>query len=463
MKNLIIISILLLLAACKVSKDVAVPDIPLPASYNDTSGIAEMPWDTFFTEPELKDLITAAIAHNNDLQSALKDIETAQLTLRQAKLGNIPSVGIQAAAGTNRPSDNSLNGLSLQQYNFASSHIEDYTISASLSWEADIWGKIRSRKAEALAAYLSTREARKTIQTRIVSDVAKGYYNLLMLDAQLAIAKSNVLLNDSTLNIIQLQFDAGQVTLLAVQQVTAQRLTAAGLVPQFEQQITIQENALSILTGSLPGKINHQHNLSGITIAAATGIPSDLLSRRPDIKQAELALQEANARVGYAKANMYPSLTITAQGGLDAIKFSNWFTMPASLFGAVAGGLTQPLFNQRKLNTLYQVAKVEREERVIRFRQAVLVAVGEVADNLVSIDKLQQRQAFSAERVHTLEQAIHNAQMLFGNGRATYLEVITAQANVLQGQLELAGIKKDQLDAGVDLYRAVGGGVNNIN
>jgi multidrug efflux system outer membrane protein len=454
----------LILSACKVSRDVTVPDTNLPAAYaaagTDTVSIAKMPWTTFFSDPELKALIGEAITHNSDLQVALKDIEAADLTLRQAKLGNIPSLGIQAAANTTRPSDNSLNGLSLQQYNFTSKHVEDYTVAVSLSWEADLWGKIRSRKAAALAAYLGTSEARKVIQTRVVSDVAKGYYNLLMLDAQLSIAKSNVRLNDSTLRIIQLQFDAGQVTSLAVQQAEAQKLATAGLVPQFEQMITVQENALSILTGSLPGNIRHETDLTSVAVAGpvGAGIPSDLLSRRPDVKQAELALAEANGNVGYAKANMYPSLAITAQGGLDAFKASNWFTIPASLFGAVAGSLTQPLFDHKKLSTAYQVTKVRREQTVIAFRQSVLVAVGEVSDNLVAINKLEQQQSLAAESITTLEQATRNSQQLFRNGLATYLEVITAQGNVLQGELELAGIKKSQLDARVDLYRAVGGG-----
>jgi multidrug efflux system outer membrane protein len=463
MKSLNIYLIILLLAACKVSKDVKTPVEAVPATFRDTpadtASIGKMPWASFFNNPELNTLIANAIEHNNDLQIAVKDIEAAELTLRQAKLGNVPSVGIQAGASSSRPSDNSLNGATLSKF-LSSTHVEDYTLAVSLSWEADLWGKIRSLKAEALAAYLQTNEARKAVQTRIVSDVAKGYYNLLMLDAQLAIARQNILLNDSTLNIIHLQYEAGQVTLLAVQQAQAQQLTAAALVPQFEQLVSIQENAISILSGVNPGSIQRHNELASLNTEEklSAGIPADLLSRRPDVRLAELALTKANAEVGYAKANMYPSLAITAQGGLDAVKASNWFTIPASLFGAVAGSLTQPLFQQKKLSTQYEVAKVRREQTVISFRQSVLVAAGEVSDNLVKIDKLQQQQAFTAERVHILQQAISNAQQLFGNGMATYLEVITAQGNVLQSELELANIKKAQLDARVDLYRAVGGG-----
>jgi multidrug efflux system outer membrane protein len=454
-----------ILAGCKVSKDVALPDTALPKAYRDpaadSASIGALPWKSFFEDAELKSLIAEALNHNYDLQVAVKNIEAAELAFKQSKLGNVPSVGLQATASTNRPSDNSLNGLSLNQY-LGTKHIEDYTLAASLSWEADIWGKIRNQKAAALASFLSTQEARKAVQTRIVSDISKGYYNLLMLDSQLGIAKRNVKLNDSTLNIIKLQYQAGQVTTLAVQQAKAQKLTAEGLVPQFEQQIAVQENAISVLSGRLPNPVGRDISLESLSLPErlSTGMPSELLSRRPDVRRAELELSRANANVGYARSNMYPSLTINAQGGLDAIKASNWFNLPASLFGVVSGGIAQPLFDKKRLSTLYKVAKVNRDATVLQFRQSVLVAYGEVSDALVKLDKLKQQQALAAERTTTLQEATHNSQQLFKNGLATYLEVITAQGNVLQSELELASIKKARLDATVDLYRSLGGGWN---
>lgn len=467
-KLLTIIVLLSLFAAtaCKVSKDTAVPDTGLPASYraagnSDTLSVAVMPWQEFFADPELKSLIVDALARNFDLQVAIKNIEAAELTFRQAKLGNIPQLNLQATAAYSRPSDNSLDGLSLSQ-ELNTKHVEDYNVAASLSWEADIWGKIRSRKEAALAAYLGTIEARKAVQTKLVSDLSKGYYNLLTLDAQLAIAKKNVTLDDSTLNIISLEYTAGQVTSLAVQQAKAQKLNAQSLVPQFEQQIEIQENAISILAGRLPASIARKNQLELInnTQNLNAGLPSALLRRRPDVRQAEFALSEANAKVGYAKANMYPSLTITAQAGIDAFKASNWFNIPASLFGSVVGSVAQPLFAQKKLNTLYQVAKANRDITVIQFRESLLNAVGEVSDALITLDKLNEQQKLAAERTKTLQEATHNSKLLFKNGQATYLEVITAQGNVLQSELELANIKKAQLDATVDLYRSLGGGWN---
>jgi len=332
----------------------------------------------------------------------------------------------------------------------------------TLSWEADIWGKIRNQQSRALAGYLQTEEARKAVQTNIVAGVSEGYYNLLMLDAQLAIARKNVALNDSTLQMIRLQYNAGQVTALGIQQAEAQKLAAAELVPQLEQSILLQENALSILTGNLPDRIDRTATLEQVPVrdSLSAGVPAALVGRRPDVRSSELALTIANANVGITKASLYPSLVITAQGGLNTFIASNWFNIPGSLFGLVGGGIVQPLFQRKQLKTQYEIAKVEREKSVIVFRQSVLVAVGEVSDALAKMGKLKEQQNVAYNRVNTLQQAISNANLLFKNGMATYLEVITAQSNVLQSELDLASIRKDQLSAGVELYRSLGGGWN---
>jgi outer membrane protein, multidrug efflux system len=464
LKTYLPILTLTVLASCKVSKDIPLPQAPLPATFRnaestDTAGIAAIQWKTFFTDAALQNLIDSAITKNYDMQVALKNIEAAQLVAKQTKLGYLPVANLLAGASINRPSDNSLNGLSLSQF-LGKSYVEDYTVSLALSWEADIWGKIKNQQAKALATYLQTTEAKKAIQTNLVAYVAKGYYNLLMLDAQLAIANKNLLLNDSTLRIIKLQYDAGQVTALGVQQAEAQHLVAAQLIPLLQQNITVQENSLSILTAVQPAAIKRTGSISSIAFAdhLSAGVPSNLVSNRPDVKTVELALSIANANTGIAKASMYPSLSVTASGGINAFKASNWFNIPASLFGTVVGGIAQPLFQRKQLKTQYELAKVEREKTVIQFRQAVLNAVGEVSDALVKTEKIKEQETVAAARVNTLQQAISNADLLFKNGMATYLEVITAQSNTLQGELELASLKKDKLNAVAELYRALGGG-----
>ncbi len=463
-KNVLFILLPVVLAACNISKDIEKPAAALPVSFRNATagqapGIAGVPWKRFYTDASLQKLIDKTIAKNYDMQLALKNIEASQLLLRQTRWAYLPDARLQVKANSNRPSDNSLNGLSVKSF-LGSTHVEDYSASIALSWEADIWGKIKNQKASALAGYLQTEEARNAIQTNLIASVSQGYYSLLMLDAQLAIAQKNIALNDSTLRIIRLQYTAGQVTALAVQQAEAQQLTAAALVPQLEQDITVQENALSTLAGELPGIIHRNNLLNQVDIVdgLSAGVPAEMVSRRPDVKRYELALHIANAQVGIARANMYPVLNITANVGLNSFKTSNWFNLPASLFGVVAGGLVQPLLQRKQLTTAYGLAKVDREKTVILFRQSVLNAVGEVSDALVKIEKLQTEKSIVVRRVNTLQKAISNANMLFKTGMANYLEVITAQASVLQSELELAALTREQLSAKVELYRSLGGG-----
>ncbi|WP_285008536.1 TolC family protein [Pedobacter faecalis] len=458
--------LLALSAGCSVSKDVALPRDAVPSTYRgaaqlgDTAGVGSLSVTDFITSAEIRRLIDTALVRNYDMQLALKNIEAADLLFRQARLGNLPSLGMQVSANSTRPSDNSLSGLSTGQF-LGTRHIEDFNASLNLVWEADIWAKIKNQKQAALAGYLQSAEARKAVQTRLVANIAKGYYQLLMMDAQLEIARKNLSLNDSTLTIIKLQFEAGQVSSLAVQQAEAQRLVAAQLVPQLEQQIVIQENAIKLLTGSLPGPVERLSDLDQISIppAFSAGLPSSMVSRRPDVKTAELSLAIANARVGISKANMYPTLSISASGGLNSLKASNWFNVPASVFGIVGGSITQPIFQRKELKTQFELAKIDREKVVIQFRQSVLSAVGEVSDELVKLEKLKDQYDISAQRAETLSRAVKNAGLLFQNGMATYLEVITAQSNALQSQLELTALKTARLNASVELYRALGGGI----
>ncbi|PVX47183.1 NodT family efflux transporter outer membrane factor (OMF) lipoprotein [Flavobacterium sp. 103] len=464
-KTVMIAFLITTIISCTVSKDIETPKNAFPENFRnasvskDTASIGDLEWKNFFTEKDIIQLIDSAVVRNNDLQIATKNIEIAQYRFTQSKWGNVPQANLFVTANTNNPSDNSFTGRTLDQA-LGAKHIDDFSTGVSLSWEADIWGKIKNQKKGAFANYLQSEEVKKALQTTVVANVSNGYYNLLMLDAQLEIAKKNVQLIDSTTTIIKLKFDAGQVTSLAIQQSGAQKLNAAQLVPLLEQNIAIQENALSVLTGSFPNSKKRSIALSAVEVKnnASIGIPSSIISRRPDVKSAELALKSANANVGITKADLYPALRITAQGGLNSFESSNWFNIPASLFGTVAGGLTQPLLNNKKLKTQYNIAVAEREKAVLNFRQSVLLAVSEVSDALVKVEKLHQQESILQERVKTLQLAIKNAKMLFKNGMAEYLEVLSAQASLLQSELELANIKREQLSANTELYRALGGG-----
>lgn len=459
-------NILLIIIGCTVSKDLKTPAPELPSTFRnalteDTMSIASVPWKEFYKDQILQKLIDSTIIRNYDMQIALKNVEESQLRLKQSKWNNVPVVGLNITSSITNPSNSSLNGMSTSQF-LGTNHLEDYTTGVSLSWEADIWGKIRSKNKVALASYLLTNEARKAIQTELIANVTQGYYNLIMLDEQLKIAQRNILLNESTVKMMNLQFESGKVTSLAVEQAEAQLLATQKLIPELEQSIIEQENALRILSGDLPATINRS-NLSAQVILPETlsaGLPSTLLRLRPDIKSREYELILSNAKVGISKAELYPSLRITASGGVNSLKVSEWFNIPAALFGIVGASVVQPLLQHKELSTQYKVDLVEREKSVLKFRQSVVSAVGEVSDALVKIEKLKSQETIAEKRLNKLQQAITRANDLFNNGMATYLEVIIAQGNVLQSELDLALIRRSELNAISELYRSLGGGVN---
>lgn len=452
------------ISSCRVGKEYQRPALELPQQFTaipfaDTSSIADLEWKSFFTNAELQNLIDKGIKYNHDLLIAMKRIDIAQQRVNQSRLLQLPELNFQASASLNRPSDNSLGGLSTSSF-LGKSYVENYQAIINISWEADIWGRLRSQKEATLAEYLQTYEGAKAVQTQLVTNIAQGFYNLLMLDKQLEITRRNLLLSDSFVNATRLLKDAGIVNALAVQQAESQRQSTSLLIPQLEQDVALQENALQVLTGQLPGNLSRAASLNEFAVPddLPAGLPASLVSRRPDVRADEMGLITANARVGVAHANLYPALNISLGTGLESFKASNWFNIPGSLFGLAAGTIVQPVFRRKELKTQFEIAKLQREESVIRFRQSVLRAVGEVSDALVQLDKLKQQGQIATARVDTLQRAIFNAQLLFKSDLANYLEVITAQANALQAELNLAAIQRLRLSAMVDLYRSLGGG-----
>jgi multidrug efflux system outer membrane protein len=453
----------LLLGGCSPSGRFHRPDPGLPAAFRgegsaastaDTS-IALLPYNRFFRDSTLVGLIDRAVEGNLDLQVALKNIDYARLTLNAARLGVLPEVSLGVSASSARPSDNGPSAVTS-----GDKTVESFTASGRASWEADIWGKIRSRRKSALASYLKTAEAAKAVRTQLVADVADTYYSLLLFDAQLETARRNLALADTTLTMIRLQYDAGLVTSLAVQQQDAARQSVALRVPELERQIAAAENALSILTATMPGSVRRGEPLfrTAIRDDLPAGVPAALLENRPEVKEAEMALRAAYQDVGTARSSLYPSITLTAEGGLNALRASDWFTTPGSLFGFVGGAVLQPVFQQGKLQAALRQAEIRNLQAELAFRQSVLRAVGEVSDALAALRKIQEREAIAAHRAASLKTGVSNASMLFKSGLATYLEVMLAEETALQAELELADIRRRHLSAMAELYRALGGG-----
>lgn len=452
------------LASCTVGKRFERPDLEAPAQFRTimavTADTVQLPWRTFFREPQLVDLIEKALDRNNDIAIALKNIEQMDLAVKQARLALLPTLNFSAGASRSWLSKNSLNGSLSEQF-VGTTYMDDYNASLQLSWEVDIWGKAKMQKEAAMANYFAQKENVSALKTRIISQVAQSYYNLISLDQQLKIANQNIVLSDSTLYMMRLQFNVGQITSLAVDQAEAQKKTAQLLIPLAMQNIAVQENALSILCGHYPDSIQRSGDLANAMPAEniAASVPAQLLSRRPDVKAAEFAVVNLNAQTGLAKAAMYPALSISPQIAANSFNFNKWFDLPGSLTKTLAANVAQPIFQKRALKNAYQTAVVEQEKAVIQYKQTLMAAVGEVSDAMAKSSGASERLELVQQKTAMLNKATEDAQKLYKSGMATYLEVITAQNSRLQNDLEAISIQLERLNAVTDLYRAMGGGV----
>ncbi|MNV00359.1 Outer membrane protein OprM precursor [compost metagenome] len=462
------ILIAVLISACNVGDRYArnEKELNMPESYRTekhelTADTVMLDWKTFFKDPVLLGLIDKALNKNNEIGIALMSMQQLELSYKQSKLGLLPTLDLTAGASRTWLSKNSLNG-SLSEEFLGTSYLDDYSATVKLSWEVDIWGKAKKQKEGALASYMGQKENMTALKTRIVVQVAQAYYNLISLDEQLKIAQKNVELSDSTLVMIRMQYASSLVNSLAVEQMEAQKKTAELLIPLANQNIEIQENALSILCGEYPNRIERSGNLESAMpeTVFAQGVPANLLSRRPDVKAAEYAIVAANSKAGLAKAAMFPSISITPSIGSNSFRFNSWFDLPGSLIKNLGANLTQPIFQRKALKTDYQVAMLERDKKAMEYRQSVMIAVGEVSDALVRMKYTDERLVLLEQKSESLSKSVIDVLLLYKSGMATYLEVITAQNNALQNELEMIGVKKEKLNAITDLYRSVGGGTD---
>ncbi|WP_116788003.1 efflux transporter outer membrane subunit [Flavobacterium psychrotrophum] len=450
--------------SCVVGKKYKREELAAPANYREnitlTGDTLALPWKDFYKDAKLQELINKALTKNFEVVTALKTMEQLNLNYKQAKLSLLPSLDLNVSANRAYLSKSSLNGSLSEQFT-GQEYLDDYTASLALSWEADVWGKAALRKRDGRASYFAQKENLLALKTRIIVQVAQAYYNLLGLDEQLKIAEKNILLTTSTLQMMQLQYNSGSISSLALDQTEAQKKTAELLLPQAKASIAVQENALRILCGEYPDAIERAGTLSNSEIANIfpSGIPVALLSRRPDVKAAEYTVMSAAAKTGLAKAAMYPSLTLTPSIGANTFEFEKWFDFPGSITKTIAAGILQPLFRKKELSTAYKVAVIEQEKAAVAFKQSFTIAVGEVSDAMSKLKYASERRDLVSEKTTALNKATKDANLLYSNGMANYLEVITAQNSALQNDLEAISIKLEQINASIDLYRALGGGI----
>ncbi|QLC64926.1 efflux transporter outer membrane subunit [Flavobacterium sp. LPB0248] len=468
MKTLYKIGIVLftgaIMTSCVVGKKYSRTDLNAPEKYREeiavTGDTVLLPWKNYYKDPLLVALIEKALVKNNEVIIAMKSMEQLDLNYKQAKLSLMPTLDFDAGASRAYPSKNSLNGSLSQQF-IGKDYMDDYSANLRLSWEVDIWGKAAMQKRDAKAAYFAQKENLSALKTRIIVQVAQSYYNLLGLDEQLKIAEKNIELSTNTLNMMQLQYKSGSISSLAVNQTEAQKKTAELLVPLAKANIAVQENALQILCGEYPDKIERAGNIDAAEVAVVfpAGIPASLLSRRPDVKASEYAVMSANAKTGLAKATMYPTLSLNPSIGVNSFEFENWFNFPGSVTKTIAANLAQPIFRKKALRTAYEVAVIEQEKAVVQFKQSFITAVGEVSDAMSRLKYADERMILAKDKAESLDKATSDASLLYKSGMANYLEVIAAQNSSLQNELDLVTIKLEKLNAAINLYRALGGGV----
>ncbi|SDM21802.1 efflux transporter, outer membrane factor (OMF) lipoprotein, NodT family [Catalinimonas alkaloidigena] len=468
------LGLLAVLQSCKVAKPVSMPTFQQPPATfatnqnPDSLGIGDQRWDDFFADAYLVDLIDVALRNNPDVLVALQRVERAQADVMVARGALLPSLNGQATASVDRYGQYTMNGVGNFDTNL-SDNVEGkqqipnptpyYFLGLQSSWEIDLWGKLRSRREAAYARLLATEKGRQLVTTSLVSQVASNYYDLLALDSELKIIRDNIELQEVALEIVEIQKLGGRATELAVQQFEAQLLRTRSLAVERQRAITQVENRLNRLLGRYPQAIERDSSIQGQPLPdqIQAGVPSRMLLRRPDIQQAELDLTAARADIDAARAAFLPSLTLTPYVGVEAFRASVLLD-PASLAAGILGGLTAPLFNKYQNRANYRRSVAAGKEALYTYQKRILTGYEEVMTELNNIDQLRSAYALKQQEVDVLGRAVTTANDLFLAGYASYLEVVTAQRNVLEAELTLIGYRRDIFMSVVNLYRALGGG-----
>lgn len=454
--------ILIVLQSCFAVKEYQRPENELAVQQvfrtdrieTDSLSAANLSWKELFTDDKLSAYIQTALDNNLDVRIALKNIDAAEAYLKQGKAAYFPMLNGTASYSYANPSLNGSQGMGLS----SRTDINQYELSAGLSWEADIWGKIRSNERAFAASYMQTVSAHQAIKSELVAAVANLYYQLLALDEQKRILEETIQNREESLETIKLLKDAGNVTEVAVKQTEAQLLNSKSLLLDTENQIKLLENSFSILLGENPHSIERNSLTSQhLNSDLKSGIPVQLLSNRPDVLAAEYGLINAFELTNAAKSNFYPSLRLNANGGIQSLDFDNLFSAN-SLFASLMASLTQPILNGRQIKTQYEVRKAQQEQALLNYKKTVLYAGKEVSDALYTYDTNDRKVILKQSEYEAYNQAIDFSEELLKYGMASYLEVLTARESALNARLSVVNSQFGRLSAIVQLYKAVGGG-----
>jgi multidrug efflux system outer membrane protein len=419
----------------------------------DSISMADVSWKALFSDAHLTQYIEEGLQNNLDIRIAIQQLVSAEAYAKQGRAGYFPTLSVGPNYTHQELSKNSQFGAFL-----SNTSTDQYDITASLSWEADIWGKIRSNKRATQAAYMQSVAGHQAVKTQLISSIANTYYNLLALDAQLEVTKETVDARHSGVETIKALKDAGNVTQVAVDQNIAQYNSSKALQVDLEIAIFKTENTLSILLGIMPQHFKRSSlDVQKIEQELKVGVPATLLRNRPDVMAAEYGLIQSFELTNVARSNFYPSLTLTASGGFQSLDFDELFNTN-SLFANIVGGLTQPIFNQRKIKTQQEVAVAEQEQALLLFKKTLLTAGSEVSNALYTYNAETEKYEYRQKEVEALRKAEENSEELLRNGYANYLDLLTARESALNAELNVVDNKLQQLLSIVDLYEALGGG-----
>ncbi|NHN27127.1 TolC family protein [Flavobacterium jejuense] len=455
-KGSLLIVTMLLVQSCFVAKNYETPKVTTDNLYRteqtiDSTSLAMISWNQLFTDALLQGYINEGLQNNLDMQIALQSMAAAEATMKQGKAGYFPTLNGNATWTHQEISKNS-------QFGSLFSSIDQYEMSAKLSWEADIWGKIRSNKRASVAQYLQTQAAKQAIQTELVANIASLYYQLLAIDAQIEVVTKTMDNRDKSVEVITALKESGSVNEVAVQQTEAQKYATEIILKDLEYNRKVLENSFNQLLGKAPNTVTRSiFENQKIDANVKVGLPAYLLSKRPDVVAAELNFRNTFELTNVARSSFYPSLTVNATGGLQALELKDWFNTK-SIFANIITGLTQPIFNQRQNKTRLEVAKANQKKAYLQFEKALLVAGKEVSDALASYENETDKLSIRKKQLEALTKAADYSDELLQYGLVNYLEVLTAKDNALNTEINYIDNKFNQLNAVINLYKALGGG-----
>ena len=456
----------LLLAGCTVGPNYKRPEIVAPTAFrapeplppDQAQSLADLKWFQVFKDPQLQDLIRTALAHNYDLRDAYARVEAAHANLGITRSDQFPHVGAGGAVDFNRLSRQGATPLPSaflpnQDRTFGSAMLQ------LLSFEVDIWGRLRRATEAARANLLSAEETRKAVVTTLVSDVATSYLTLRELDYELEISQQTLATRQESLDLTRQRQTGGVSTRLDLRQAEELVYTAEETIPAIQQAIEQRENAITLLLGENPGAVKRGRTLTRQEFPpdVPPGLPSALLERRPDIRAAEQDLIAANAEIGVARAAYFPQISLSGLLGGESTQLTSLFSGPASTWSVVPQ-VTQPIFTAGRIKSGIRLALAERDHALVQYEKVIQTAFTEVSDALIAHQRVRESREKQAALVAALQDRLRLAYMRYRGGVDTQLNALDADRDLYSGQLTLAQLRLNEILTVVQLYKALGGG-----